>query len=296
MSEGENWGNPYILTMKLDGIISLKHPKMKNLFSIQLDCPTSSDKLALEAIKDLTINYVVRDSIRDVIHDDALEKYNDVFRFLLQIKWAIWTLESLRFPVAAKRRKPYMALTMVDLTFKRLALMRNWLIYSIQCIHSHLMTFVIQSMGEQLTRKMERVDCLREIIELHDSYIQTIHSHCFRRRSDQGLRKAIEQLLHMVVVLDDEWNNVAALDAQGDVIDGGGDFNIKDAVEQVDAIETTYINCHSLIAEALSKEVYTKNRVDCKKTHLSGFLVSLYLFSLLPVSALSAAFNCSCPY
>lgn len=264
MNDGDNWSNPYILTVKLDGIISLKYPKMKNLFSIQFDGGNANEKIPLEAINDLTLNYVVRESIRDVIHDDALEKYNDVFRFLLQIKWAIWTLENLRFPITAKRCKPYMMLTIVNLTFKRLALMRNWLIYSIQCIHSHLMSFVIQSMGEQLSRKMERVECLREIIELHDSYIQTIHSHCFRKRSDKNLRKGIEQLLHMVVVLSDEWNNMAALDEHGDAVDGDDGFSIKDAVEQVDVIETTYINCHSFIAESLSKEVYMKNRADCK--------------------------------
>lgn len=264
-NDDNNWNNPYLLTVKLDGIISLKYPKMKNLFSIQFDGGNANEKIPLDAINDLTLNYVVRDTIRDVIHDDALDKYNDVFQFLLQIKWAIWTLENLQFPISVKRRKPYMPLTIIDLTFKRLALMRNWLIYSIQCIHSHLMTFVIQSMGEQLIRKMKRVECLREIIELHDSYIQTIHSHCFQKRNDKNLRKGIEQLLHMVVVLNDEWNNIVSMDEQNnDVIDGNGGFNIKDAVEQVDAIETTYINCHSFIAESLSKEVYTKNRVDCK--------------------------------
>lgn len=169
-----------------------------------------------------------------------------------------------------------MQLTMIDLTFKRLALVRNWIIYSIQCIHSHLMTFVIQSMGQQFIKKIEKAECLREIIDLHDTYIQTIYEFCFRRTSDAALRNGIEQLLNLVVILNDEWQNIESLQLleekggiDSDVVDqrtNSSDnlFNLSDAVAQVDNVEATYINCHCYIAEMLSAEVYTKDRTDCK--------------------------------
>lgn len=264
MNAGENWNNSYLLTVQLDNILTTKYPEMHSLFSIQLTATDSHVKPYLKAINDITINYVVRDSIRDVIHDKCLAKYNDIFRFLLQIKWSIWTLETLKFPIAFKRRQPYQPLTMIDLIFKRLALVRNWIIYSIQCIHSHLMTFVIQSMGQQFLKKMEKVECLRGIIELHDSYIDTIHQHCFRRTHDASLRKGVEQLMNLVMVLHDEWNNLKTIDTHGDYIDGENEFDISGTVQQIDIVESTYIDCHCYIAEALSKEVYTKDRTDCK--------------------------------
>lgn len=206
-------------------------------------------------------------SIRDVIHDKCLIRYNAVFRFLLQIKWAIWTLETLQFPVVFKRRQPYQPLSLIDLIFRRLAMVRNWIIYSIQCVHSHLMTFVIQSMGQQFLKKMEKVECLREIIELHQNYIDTIYVHCFRKSSDSALRNGIEQLLHLVVILHDEWNSLTRQVERTDCTDGtddGGVFDVKTISEQIDIVESTYINCHCCIAEVLSKEVYTKDRTDCK--------------------------------
>lgn len=206
--------------------------------------------------------------------------FSTVFTFILQIKWAIWTLETLRFPIHYKRRRPYVQLSMIDLTFKRLALVRNWIIYSIQCIHSHLMTFVIQSMGQQLIKKIEKVGCLREIIELHDTYIQTIYEHCFRRTGDSAIRNGIDQLLNLVVILHDEWQNIEGLqlleqkgavgdEDDNDVVDQRMEtsqnlFNLSDAIAQVDNVEATYINCHCYLAEMLSAEVYTKDRTDCK--------------------------------
>lgn len=252
-----------MLTVKLDGILSSRYSSMKNLFSVQLLASNSDEKAPLEAIKDFNINYAVREQIRDVIHDDALIKYNEVFRFLMQIKWAIWTLETLRFPLMFKRRSAYAPLTLIDLTFRRLALVRNWIIYSIQCVHSHIMSFVIESMGRQLVRKMERAKCLREIIELHDSYIKTVHNLCFRKRNDKNIRTGIDQLLNLTEILASEWNNLAALDTIADVTDGD-DVDVEETVSQIDAIENTYINCHCFLAEALSKEVFSKDREDCK--------------------------------
>lgn len=218
----------------------------------------------LSAITDITINYSVCESVRDVIHDRALTKYNEIFRFLLQVKWAIWTLETLQFPVAFKKRPPYQPLTLIDLIFKRLALVRNWIIYSVQCVHSHLMTFVIQSMGQQLVKKMAKTECLREIIELHDSYIDTIYTHCFRKTSDIPMRTGVEQLLSLVVVLRDEWNNLQTINSYGDYVDGENRFNVTSTVQQVDTIEATYINCHCHIAEVLAREVYSKNETARK--------------------------------
>lgn len=188
-----------------------------------------------------------------------------------------------------------MKLTMIDFTIKRLALVRNWVIYSIQCIHAHLMTFVIQSMGQQLIKKLEKAECLREIIELHDTYIQTIYENCFRRTKDSSIRRGIEQLLNLVVILHDEWQNIESLqmlehqgEIEADVVDqhsnasSSNSFNLSAAVTQAANVEATYINCHCYIAEMLSAEVYTKDRTDCKchchSSHLYNLIVPIFLF------------------
>lgn len=264
MNTGEDWNNSYLLTVQLDDVLGARYPNMHSMFSVQITAPDSHVKETLSAINDITINYSVRDSVRDVIHERALTKYNEIFHFLLQIKWAIWTLETLQFPIKFKKRPPYQELTLIDLIFKRLALVRNWIIYSVQCIHSHLMTFVIQSMGQQLVKRITKADCLREIIELHDSYIETIYQNCFRKTSDIPMKTGIEQLMSLVLVLRDEWNNLENIDPKGDFVDGENQFDVSATVEQVDIIEATYINCHCRIADVLTREVYKKDQTTCK--------------------------------
>lgn len=205
-----------------------------------------------------------------MLHTNSLKKYNSVLRFLMEVKWAIWTLETQRFPPQFKKSRRFRKMNMFDLVFKRLALARNWIIYSIQNIHSYLMIFVVQSMGQQLQKRMAKCQSLQELIDVHDLYIQTIYEHCFQTKEDQKLRIAIEQLLSLVSVLNDEWKNVEIFDPDNMVVDAsrdnsrGTDCDISAMCDQVDEIETTYINCHGAIADMLSREVYAKQREDCK--------------------------------
>lgn len=50
MNAGENWSNPYLLTVQLDGILCMQYPKMASLFSIQLKSDNWQTKLVGSAI------------------------------------------------------------------------------------------------------------------------------------------------------------------------------------------------------------------------------------------------------
>lgn len=76
MNLGENWNNSYLLTVQLNEILASKYPDVNSLFSIQLKSVNCGEKEPLDAIKDIVINYSVRDSLRDIIHDKSLKKYN----------------------------------------------------------------------------------------------------------------------------------------------------------------------------------------------------------------------------
>ena len=127
------------------------------------------------------------------------------------------------------------------------------------------MTFVIQSMGQQLVKRMAKAESLREIIELHESYIESIYQNCFRKTSDIPMKTGIEQLMNLVAVLRDEWNNLHHVDSHGDFVDGENHFDVSATVQQVDIIEATYINCHCHIAEVLTREVYKKDQTTCMR-------------------------------
>lgn len=116
-----------------------------------------------------------------------------VFRNLLKIKWGLWRLENMRFPVEQKNRAPYLPMNYFDMAFKRLAMVRIWVIHTLQCVHSHLITQVVQSMSDRLNTRIAECTTLTRIIAVHNSFINTIYDHCFLTGGD-SVMVGVEQV------------------------------------------------------------------------------------------------------
>lgn len=110
------------------------------------------------------------------------------------MKWGIWTLENLRFPHHFKKPILYHEMNVVYLTFKRLALLRNWIMYSIQCLLSHFMTNILHYMNQELNSKVENARNLTEIIKVHSSYINKITDQCFQTKENENICQGITQV------------------------------------------------------------------------------------------------------
>ncbi|XP_058117498.1 gamma-tubulin complex component 5 [Anopheles ziemanni] len=267
---GESWANPYLLTIQLNDILASRFTDMNTLFTVEVDrsaiyqLDTTSVLLAIDEIR---ILYNPGHDLSNMVNEETMASYNSVFRFLLKVKWALGTLETLRFPDSQKKRPPYTTFGMLDLILKRLAMLKFWMIFSVQCIHSHLMTHVLQSFGEQLDEKLNQADNLSEMIAVHQSYISTIFEHCFQQDDSKQLMEGIIRLLNLVYIMRDEWLNTvlySEMDARGDIEDNG---TITDFItnSQVDELERTYCTCHQQLAKLLSREAYGKH-----KLHLTG--------------------------
>lgn len=105
----------------------------------------------------------------------------------------------IRFHQMRRKWRPYQPLSMIDGLVKRSTKLNY--INSVHSSASDDIRHPVQ-MGQQLAKKMERVDCLRDIIQLHDRNNSRTLLSVASRFSDT------EQLLHLVVILKDEWNNI----------------------------------------------------------------------------------------
>ncbi|XP_058057372.1 gamma-tubulin complex component 5-like [Anopheles bellator] len=267
---GESWANPYLLTTQLSDILASRYNDMMSLFTVEIDRSRGyglDHPTVLQAIDTISVLYIPGHDLSNMINDATLASYNSVFRFLLKVKWALGTLEMLRFPWSQKRRPPYAAFGMMDLILKRLAMLKFWMIFSLQCVHSHLMTHVLQSFGEQLDAKLDRADNLSDMITAHQLYISTIFEHCFQQEDSKPVLEGITRMLELVSILRDEWRttvNFIEMDAKGQIADNStiADFVAK---SQVHELERTYCKCHQQLAKLLSREAYGR-----QKLHLTG--------------------------
>lgn len=260
---GEHWANPYLLTIQLNDILASRFTDMTSLFTIEIIARNKNDTTnVLEAIDMLQISYSPSSDLSNMINEKTMSIYNCVFRFLLKVKWALGTLESMRFPECYKRKAPYEEPCILDLNLKRLSMLKFWMIFSVQCIHSHLMTQVLQSLGMHLDGKLQAADNLNEMIADHQSYVVAIHEQCFQTDEGKVFREGVVRLLNLVQIMKDEWNSnvlYTDMDARGDIEDNSmiSDF-ISNA--QVSMLEKTYCKCHQQLAELLNREVYAKHK------------------------------------
>ncbi|XP_053680306.1 gamma-tubulin complex component 5 [Anopheles nili] len=263
---GESWANPYLLTIQLNDILASRFDDMTSLFTVEVNRSAGfklDTNTVLLAIDEIRILYNSSQDLSNMINDKTMASYNSVFRFLLKVKWALSTLEMLRFPESQKKRPPYANFGMLDLILKRLAMLKFWMIFSVQCIHSHLMTHVLQSFGEQLDEKLEKADNLNEMINVHQTYICTIFDHCFQQNDSKSVMEGIIRLLNLVHILRDEWNSTVLyteMDARGDIQNETVMENFI-ASSQVDELERTYCKCHQQLAKLLSREAYGKHKL-----------------------------------
>ncbi|XP_037809588.1 gamma-tubulin complex component 5 [Lucilia sericata] len=284
IESGVTWANPSILTMQLDGIICAKFPEMSSLFRLEINaefrCETTK---VVDCVEEIIVTYNLSRELAYIISNEDIQSYNKVFCFLLKVKWGITTLEKLQFARSHKRRIPYAKFEMIDLIMRRLEQLRFWMMYAIQSVHFHLMTHVLQSMGEQLDIKIDNCENLKEMEMVHKSYLSTVCEHCFLTESVHTIKTGVEQLLSLVSILRGEWlgcvkyiesNSPLAIDLD----DSSDDYADTDFVtnSQIDAMEYTYICCHQYLANVLNDQVYLQ-----KRTFLSG---------------LRAAFNTSLPH
>lgn len=288
IESGENWANPSILTLQLDGIICTKFPELGTLFHFEINsvfrCQTNK---VVEAVEELRVNYNLSRELAHIITPDDMQSYNKVFCFLLKVKWGITTLEKLQFARSHKRRIPYAKFEMIDLIMRRLEQLRFWMMYAIQSVHFHLMTHVLHSMGEQLNTKIDKCVNLKEMEMVHKSYLSTVCEHCFLTESVGTIKTGIEQLLSLVSILRDEWRScVKYIESNSPLAisldDSGDEYEDAEFVtnSQIDAMEFTYICCHQYLANALNDQVYLqKNKF--RKYFLAENLLEIYIHVVL---------------
>lgn len=185
----------------------------------------------------------------------------------------MWTLENLRFPDSYKNRRPYAPYTLLDITMRRLIIVRVWVIYIFQCLHSHLVQQVMVALQSQLDDRIEKARNLSELTSAHEAYISTVYGDCFLKSENSQIRESIHQLLHLVAIVRDEWNSVCT------VMDLEEEGVSDDAISidvHINDIEETYITCHRGLVEMFNKEIHKKG-----KQHLAE---------------LHSAFSCNIPY
>lgn len=258
IENNQMWANSYFLSCILEEVFSQYWPDTSSRWSITVHGNISTHQV-LQAVNSITLHYTVEWPISIVLTKKVLEKYNEIFRFQLKLKWALWTLNNLRFCDLEDSKSPCIRDRLEQFHIRRLECLRFWLLHAIGSIHTYLSGQVLQSLGFILEKVLAQADSLDTIISVHNEYLNKVHEHCLLTEEFEDLMATINNMIEMCIHIRDRWSRKKLLLA----------------ATELDVMEHSYIKYHTYLALALHNAVQHKD--------------ADYL------TALSSAFNCSMP-
>lgn len=302
---GQRWANSALLTMDLYEKLDPHYPSKACLVYIRLSSTMGpkSTKVYV-ALDDLEMDYEMSLPMQRIINEQHMRQYNIIWRFILKVKWAAWKLENMRF-IERTCKDAFAPLDLLGLTLRRLEMLRFWLCYVVNNLHSHLCTHVVQTLGSEFEEQIKRANRIRDLADTHNDYINKIFNHCLLIDDFDDFRKAVDQVFHLVYVLDMEWNSCCSYLNESHALspdmslETDGDSSLQSealgrqkaleylALNDIVEIEHTYIRCHHMLASLLTTLVYKRGHKFCKSSISRTLSLCFSLSHLLSLSICS---------
>ncbi|XP_033820752.1 gamma-tubulin complex component 5 [Periophthalmus magnuspinnatus] len=248
VQEKESWQQPSFLNVQLQEAVGQRYPEDSSRLSVFLEpIDPARKKHPVNNLEVLTLSYKVPWPVDIVISSECQKIYNQVFLLLLQIKWAKYSLDTVRFsdftevvkkvdgamPEEVKLKEP------VNQQIHRMCLLRVKLMHFVNSLHNYIMTRILHSTGLEFQHQVQEAKDLDQLIKIHYKYLATIHDRCLLREKVSFVKEAIMKVLNLVLIFSDRWQA------------GIGAWKI----ESIDKMESDFKNCHMFLVTILNKAV-----------------------------------------
>ncbi|MBN3299642.1 GCP5 protein, partial [Amia calva] len=246
--EKESWQQLSFLNVQLQEAVGQRYPEDSTRLSIFLETiDPARRKQPVNNLDGLTLSYKVPWPVDIVISSECQKIYNQVFLLLLQIKWAKYSLDTLRFSeltVATKRLEGGLfdenaSNEPIKQQIHRMCLLRVKLMHFVNSLHNYIMTRILHSTGLEFQHQVQEAKDLDQLIKIHYRYLSTIHDRCLLREKVSFVKEAIMKVLNLVLMFSDRWQA------------GFGAWKI----ESIDKMESDFKNCHMFLVTILNKAV-----------------------------------------
>ncbi|XP_012342126.1 gamma-tubulin complex component 5 isoform X2 [Apis florea] len=258
IENNQMWNNSYFLSCILEEILSQWWSDLSSRWSITVSNIHTNQVLI--AVDNITLHYAIGWPINIVLNEETFIKYNEIFRFQLKLKWALWTLNNLRFSDLEGTKSMYKRNKLEQFHIRRIESLRFCLLHAITSVHTYLSGQVLQNLSLMLEKSLTQAESLDTIISIHNEYLNKVHEHCLLTAEYEDLMATINNLIEMCNHIRARWNYK----------------KLTFASEELDVLENSYNKYHTYLALALHNAVQNKDA-----NYLTG---------------LSSAFNCSMSY
>uniref|UniRef100_T1JKX1 Gamma-tubulin complex component n=1 Tax=Strigamia maritima TaxID=126957 RepID=T1JKX1_STRMM len=211
IKNGGRWQDEVLLTITLQDAIAAHYPHHSGCMSVMID-ETASLHLhqPIELVSSIRPNCKIPWPVNMVVTNRMQRTYNQIFTFLLQIKWAKYSLDELRFQNLEKSRCSLMR-SRSDLTRRSLApriySLRMRLLHFVNNIHTYVMTQSLHTTGVELEQRLNCVFDLEEVVTAHSEYVDRLYHSCLLDDRMSLVRQAIVWVLNLAVNFRSKWDS-----------------------------------------------------------------------------------------
>eukprot|EP00058_Branchiostoma_floridae_P002349 XP_002587837.1 hypothetical protein BRAFLDRAFT_94091 [Branchiostoma floridae] len=196
------------------------------------------DYLQAMQLQELTLCYRVPWPVDIVITSACQHVYNQVFQFLLQLKWAKYCLDELKFAdlrspdVQAETDQPEES---DDIPARqkehRMHLLRLRLLHFINALHSYFMTRILYTTALEFRKEFSEASDLSRVVEAHTAFLTKLYQRCMLHKKAGLLKMAVRRMLNMAVSFQTLWDH--------------GLHNIS--LESLETIEDEFKKCNDFL-------------------------------------------------
>ncbi|KAK9518856.1 hypothetical protein VZT92_021624 [Zoarces viviparus] len=246
VQEKESWQQLSFLNGQLQEAVGQRHPEDSSRLSVFLEpIDAARKKHPVNNLEVLTLGYKVPWPVDIVISSECQKIYNQVFLLLLQIKWAKYSLDTLRFSDFTDVTKKLEGAPAEDVKLRdpinqqihRMCLLRVKLMHFVNSLHNYITTRILHSTGLEFQHQVQEAKDLDQLIKIHYRYLATIHDRCLLREKVSFVKEAIMKVLNLILIFSDRWQ--------------AGAWKI----ESIDKMESDFKNCHMFLVTILNKAV-----------------------------------------
>ncbi|XP_076183566.1 gamma-tubulin complex component 5 isoform X2 [Ptiloglossa arizonensis] len=271
IESNQMWSNSYFLSCILEEILSQWRPDSSSRWSVTV-CNTNTNQV-LVAVDNITLNYAIGWPMNIILNEKTFIKYNEIFRFQLRLKWALWTLNNLRFSDLEGSKSMYKRNKLEQFHIRRIESLRFSLLHAITSIHTYLSGQVLQNLSLVLEKSLMQADSLDAIISVHNEYLRKVHEHCLLTAEYDDLMATVNNLIEMCSHIRTRWNYKKLMFVS----------------EELDMLESSYTKYHTYLALALHNAIQNKDANYCKSEILLTALYNIFQSNIPKFSKITSA-------
>lgn len=195
-----SWGNNIWLSSHLQDIIIDYQPDLYERVSVLIPKYWKQINDPIKACEMLEVHFKIDWPINLIITEEQMKKYQEIFTFILLLKYALYTLNQLSFSNLVPRRDYLYVKNFYKNIPIRLMSLRFFLINHFTSLQHFVFGYVMRKCKGDFENKVEKGCSFEELVDAHKEYVDLIHESCMEIQNFSILSNGYSMVSHKTLI------------------------------------------------------------------------------------------------